>query len=328
MTPGTATNSRKKILDLVMEGLELNATDPKDRIFALVGLAEETSLDIPSLLRPNYKKSTSEVFTDFTRWWMGEYKSLAILTAVHAAPGRTWLSMTCPSSRPLEPLSTGVGDDYPSWALPYIGRARWIDRLHGIHSLFHAAGDTEPTPDPCKPGANQKHLILAGVRIGVIKKIGHYPYSRRKNDDLHRAYFRLVDPANQFGIWSSGAANNTADKRDDPDSEWSMRGIWDHSSTHLEHSEHGVQFPCLDPCFLKADDGSTGFCPAGSQVGDLLVVLYGGSVPYVLRKSGMGSASSTYYKFVGECYVDGKMDGSVVREQQENGSTTEKFILI
>jgi hypothetical protein len=60
------TNARMKILDLILEGSVLNATDPKDKVFALLGLGEEThSRDkIPSLLRPDYSKSTSQVYSD------------------------------------------------------------------------------------------------------------------------------------------------------------------------------------------------------------------------------------------------------------------------
>lgn len=39
--PGGTTNSRMKILDLVLEGAELNTTDPRDRIFALLGLTRK-----------------------------------------------------------------------------------------------------------------------------------------------------------------------------------------------------------------------------------------------------------------------------------------------
>jgi hypothetical protein len=61
-----------------------------------------------------------------------------------------------------------------------------------------------------------------------------------------------------------------------------------------------------------------GLCPSGSRVGDLVVVLYGGSVPYLLRLSlserdrgngdCYGSNCGDYY-FVGECYAEGLMAG-------------------
>lgn len=54
------TSSRIKILDLVLEGAALAATDPRDRIFALFGLGEETHAkeNLPAMLRPDYSKST------------------------------------------------------------------------------------------------------------------------------------------------------------------------------------------------------------------------------------------------------------------------------
>jgi hypothetical protein len=59
-------------------------------------------------------------------------------------------------------------------------------------------------------------------------------------------------------------------------------------------------------------------------------VLYCGSVSYILRETVKISADSTtqvLYKFVEECYVQGRMDGSAVREQHAIKSAAERFTL-
>jgi hypothetical protein len=73
----------------------MEASDPRDKIFALLPFGEETYSisDLPDLARPDYTKSTVQVFTDFTRWWIETNSSLGILSAVHAQPGRDWLDI-------------------------------------------------------------------------------------------------------------------------------------------------------------------------------------------------------------------------------------------
>jgi hypothetical protein len=54
----------------------------------------------------------------------------------------------------------------------------------------------------------------------------------------------------------------------------------------------------------------SGLGPSGMKDGDVLCVLYGCSVPVVVRRH--GDASGKYYKFIGECYVHGYMDGEAL----------------
>jgi hypothetical protein len=65
-------SARSRILDTLVRGLDLDATDPRDKIFALLQLGEETwQSDLqPPELRPDYHKTTLQVFCDFTRWWI------------------------------------------------------------------------------------------------------------------------------------------------------------------------------------------------------------------------------------------------------------------
>ena len=53
-----------------------------------------------------------------------------------------------------------------------------------------------------------------------------------------------------------------------------------------------------------------GLGPAGAEVGDLVVVFFGGQVLYVIRER----EEEGEWEFVGECYVHGRMDGEAVKE--------------
>jgi hypothetical protein len=63
--------------------------------------------------------------------------------------------------------------------------------------------------------------------------------------------------------------------------------------------------------------GHLGFGPASVREGDQLCVLYGATVPFILRSYGES------YNLIGECYVDGFMNGEAV-EQCRRGAISEK----
>jgi len=54
-----------------------------------------------------------------------------------------------------------------------------------------------------------------------------------------------------------------------------------------------------------------GLGTADTQTGDVLAVLAGGNVPYVLRHNREFKFDEAQRYFVGECYVNGKMHGRV-----------------
>ncbi|KAH7333797.1 hypothetical protein BKA66DRAFT_435785 [Pyrenochaeta sp. MPI-SDFR-AT-0127] len=61
--------------------------------------------------------------------------------------------------------------------------------------------------------------------------------------------------------------------------------------------------------------GLIGLGPGFAEIGDLVCVLSGGHVLYVLREKNQCSL----YEFVGECYVHGMMDGEAL-----NSSTPQR----
>ncbi|KAH7215250.1 heterokaryon incompatibility protein-domain-containing protein [Fusarium oxysporum] len=60
--------------------------------------------------------------------------------------------------------------------------------------------------------------------------------------------------------------------------------------------------------FARTDMGLVGYVPMRAKRGDLVVVLYGSKVPFVVREQEHGR-----YSLVGECYMDGIMSGEGIR---------------
>jgi hypothetical protein len=65
--------------------------------------------------------------------------------------------------------------------------------------------------------------------------------------------------------------------------------------------------------FSTTSEGRLAFMPPEAQKGDLICILYGGEVPYVLRPQGPESPDK--YVVIGECYVDGIMHGEALSGQ-------------
>ena len=65
---------------------------------------------------------------------------------------------------------------------------------------------------------------------------------------------------------------------------------------------------CVKRSFVTTKKGYLGLAPWGAREDDVVCVLRGGDVPFILREKEDG-----YWKLVGEAYVHGIMDGSWVR---------------
>ena len=60
---------------------------------------------------------------------------------------------------------------------------------------------------------------------------------------------------------------------------------------------------------ITTQNGFLGLAPDETQLGDTIAILYGCNYPVVLRRFGNS------FRFVGECYIDGLMDGEAVAAQ-------------
>jgi hypothetical protein len=81
--------------------------------------------------------------------------------------------------------------------------------------------------------------------------------------------------------------------------------------------------PCFGRRQFATENGHIGLGSQNTQVGDIVCVLFGGSVPYILRSSD----TPGFFKFIGECYVDGIMHGEVVANWRRGLLVEKTFIL-
>lgn len=323
----TSWSTKIGILEILVKGLDLDATDPRDKIFAMLQFGEETQdlNPLPPELLTDYHKSVVDVFADFTKWWIVEHQSLRILSAIQALEGRTWQETTWRRA-------SRFPQDHPSWSWWYRGQSNWAIGLLGISidCPYRAAADTKPDVSKIAKCKNPSILPLIGIRVGTIDVIKSYPYylSPAKYELLHKAYVGIFDPLNYTGKWCNQmGSKNTLSYVDFDDPVIKNR----HFSVHPEFSTDSGAVKCHSECFFETGKGSVGLCPFSSHPGDLVVVFCGGQVPYVVRElispeiEGCGSIRK--YTIIGECFAEGYMEGQAI-QQQRNPAQFETFCLI
>jgi hypothetical protein len=82
---------------------------------------------------------------------------------------------------------------------------------------------------------------------------------------------------------------------------------------------HTARSACSVRVFLRTSQGWRGVGPRTIEPGDTLVVLFGSRVPFILRKHG------SFYRLIGDCYIDGLMDGEAIQMWESGELKAEEF---
>ena len=118
------------------------------------------------------------------------------------------------------------------------------------------------------------------------------------------------------------------------ESYWRANLVWEAQGLPLPQTiqaarelvEHTMKMLISRQFFMSAEGGVIGLCPESARVGDIICLLFGGEVPYVLRP--IRKTVARYldgglwigghdFEFVGEAYTHGYMDGEYMRRAPE-----------
>jgi len=129
-------------------GKPLEATDARDKIYGLLGLASDSE---KLGISPDYKKSTTDVYTDVAR---------ALI-----ADGHTTILAWCQ-----QPTSV---EQFPSWVPDFSSHIREpCGEDHQTGALFCASGSTALSQISIFQGADRYLLELLGTKIDTIAELG------------------------------------------------------------------------------------------------------------------------------------------------------------
>jgi hypothetical protein len=332
--------------DIVYRYNGKQATDPRDKIYALLGLADESHEEVPRII-PDYTNEPRDIFLNAIRLHIEIHRDLKPLFEC------------CGPDRP---------DGFPSW-MPH-----WNPRYNpnvmrslqvGDEIKFKASGDSKVSVNP---SLDPLVLSLKGILVDIIQAVGaqhearpgemlgdepympdavwqswtdiigmgdlfRYPgqfdkmstedkavassdYIRGDIDKYHAFWRTLVmNPHSDFDIdyWSSSSGKKTssAPKLDEDGlSRYRMSARSDRC--------------CGNRRFFLTKQGYMGLSFPDIRVGDLVCVFLGLELPFIVRleekafsvvlQGLMSYTVPPQFSLVGEAYVQGLMDGEAMQD--------------
>lgn len=320
----------------------LDATNPRDKLYALLGLLPDVLRDgndaVQALLAPNYRKAVLEVYRDAAYALILAGQNLDVLSAVEHVDDVE--------------LST-----WPSWVPRWDQRLTVNRQLHAVTALlgyrfceFYASRGI----GTAFRGTTAIFLNVHGLRIGYVTetsellRIGkneNYPISptiKQLRQDFasdDKPYPTGEPRIEAFALTLICHRTPIADFQQD------RKQLLSEFHAHLEHTAKGPPTICeftkaagtqsskdtsavvsrnksnlvsrdylpsvdknVNRRLFATDNGHLGMGPRQMAPGDVVVILWGGAVPFVLRRRPQGDG----YWLIGECYVHGVMFGELI----------------
>lgn len=316
----------------------LQATDPRDKVFALLGLVnDKDSLEALGVF-PDYTKSKEEVYTTTMAAMLrqGHISLLSICCGIERPNGLpSWVPDW---SKPDPPMLQVVGDDdhnlYPTFnacgsknehhfvspsrdhererlmihvkqvdevfqlghvdRLPSMPRAvspvEWLDVM--LQLTYSVEKPYLDVKERMQTAARASH---AGMRFGennMLKRASEFPEAMRILEEVYQS------DAEKGGFLESQSALRRTLLR--------YRMMEFPSDMHQMLGEILRINDCKVPLITKK--GRLGISAMTVEEGDIVVLVSGVQMPFILRPTG------TRYLVVGEAYIDGIMDGEAAED--------------
>lgn len=306
---------------------DFECTDPRDRVYSLLALAR----DVPPLEWNNAGSDTGISSLDYE----ADITDVFQRCVMHCVSVSNSLDIIC---RPWAPITAGR---LPSWIATIAGSAFGVleDGSFGRKNCDSFVGSPNRKTYNASAGRSlmehelsQGSLLVRGLKVDTIaaclpRASGGIVW----REALHMAGWN--EQSDKFDavpekLWRTLVADRSPDGS--PPKSWYQRaclytlaqtsstGVVDTSaliqsggpSIMVEFLERVQSVVWNRKFFTTSNKTLFGLGPDGLQSGDVVAVLYGCSVPVVLR----AVENRTYYKLVGECYIHGLMDGQAVKD--------------
>jgi hypothetical protein len=345
----TADGEQKTQRLLSLEALvsylsELSATNPLDRIYSVLAIAndgpkldERTLMPIedqaqaPQSIRFDYTENVVDVYQAFVIQSIERSHSLDIICRYWASPVKnanlpTWV-------RPTQLLKTTIDST--------VSERTEADSLVGLpdHNNYHASRGTVAkfTVSPLQSAGLSRSLNVRGFRLDTISKL-----APRASEGIILYEWLVLGGCKKEGLhhtvpdafWRTLVADRGPHGTMPPS--WYARAfdycllhltqMGDINTNRLLHECEAdsslvvgflqrVQSVIWNRKFLVTKTNKwIGLAPMAAEVEDVVVVLHGCSVPVVLRLIKEGGEG---WLLVGECYVHGMMDGEAMEGRVE-----------
>ncbi|KAE9373955.1 HET-domain-containing protein [Stipitochalara longipes BDJ] len=301
-------------------------TDPRDKIFAILNICRVHGPETKTYLVPDYTLPVREVFLRAMAAWFHESTKDSRLDFLHYVQGS---------------FNSTSGFNLPSWVPDWTHRysanpLRLLSSFKSRASGRSSYAVTFPPMSAISDVSADVLLVVRGIRLMCIKELqratelerrhaamlpryqAHYPTS-------HETYLEAYSQ-----IWNLNYPHHsTKPSRPQPRAYWLHEPHFelgqqllatpdeDQPTRHTQEELDALLPPviraglveglALGRAFFVSNDGFIGLVPQDAETGDEIVLLFGLTTPFVVRRQASG-----HFTLVGECLVHGIMDGEAM----------------
>jgi Heterokaryon incompatibility protein (HET) len=310
---------------------QFEASDPRDRIYGLLGIpVEDYDEDNSQLfIEPDYSQSTEEVYEGVAKKLLTGDHILRLLSSIQHGPSDDerypswvprWHQVFTQSIIPSDPTmafnaSKALPAQFGESNNPQQLKLRGLN-LQGIESIFPIMADADLMLHKQTERAGLRDYVRLETnfeRLAYTLTAGKDWYGTLVADRISHfedcaSYLCTIGVVARSGIIESWRTQTTNSPPPD-------------STTTSAMDERRFAEAALNACNgrrLFRSGNFFGLGPAAMQAGDRLAIFFGATVPFVLRKVNIGEGER--WRLVGDCYVHDLMDGQIV-DKFENGDT-------
>jgi len=292
---------RRKLLNILSLVNGCKATDRRDYVFALLGMAQEANE--PSL-QPNYREHWQATYLRYTEYFIQEGSGLRVLYRSSADS-----ASFCKQSGQI-----------PSWVpdFSFGGKLLWFADIYNQVRGETAAGGHDPPS--LRINMPLRSLIVQAITVDSIQALSSIQTQRQTSDYPAQILQWCIELKN---LWSATQylpaeeVQHTICKvmlcqQEPPNLEVFRQMIWSADPSNLDWGGDRKRL-LRDIVHISAPRRrcvtSTGFLgqvPFLAQEGDVIVIPIGSAVPFVLRPR------QSRYQLIGQAYIHGVMMGEAL----------------
>ena len=353
---GDIISRRYSLETLVSTLVQFESNDPRDSIYGLLALAK---MDQPTRdFDLDYGKKFQDVYFDFVALCVKQSGSLDIICR-HWAPIRNQKKanrLERPSDNLPSWVLTSLGSPFATYDDPNNNNRLYGDSLVGLpdRNWYNAALERPAEAQFSKVehrNGTIRILQVVGIEIAKISAIGgHASKGIVQSEWLDMAGL----PSQNVGLeasvsfdqlWRTLVADRDEEGNKAP--RWYGRAFLEciqtpsqdmdidtqkwinssHTPTLVKDFLRRVQSVIWNRRFFTTDRGGVGLAPRQAKEGDSICILFGCSVPVLLRRHEV--EEGPYYQLIGEAYLHEMMDGQAFwRKSEEEIMKDSKIFMI
>jgi hypothetical protein len=314
-------------------GRQFTTSDPLDRVYALMGMPPFANM---KPWEADYRKSKLELYREVTERCILELKDIRAFSYVQH--------------------SVEIEDDFPSWVPQWDQKTDIGSINQSVKFDWRTSGESSVSAafDSTKSVIRIEGIVFDLVDTETEIDIWAWFHSQERvmkshpmleywksQKSLPTAYITREASMEAYAMTFTAGINidgqKSIENREDFMSDFSayIIQLWEVSKDEMSQYpgrknnvfskqfiryEIQAKITCWNRSFFTTKKGYMGIGPNVLEIGDIVCVLFGGDVPYILRpKDG-------YYQLVGDAYVHGIMEGEAIEQWQAKGSGLEKQV--